>query len=279
MCVSVVIPSYDRPGILPFAVKSVLNQPEVVQIIIVIDGDASLYKNFILEYENNPKINIIANGKRRYSAGARNIGIENCKGKYILFIDDDIIIENGFIKQALKTMKKFGADAVGGSVLLPGQSHLNIPFFDWKTLNVKANSMHSTQVVPYTTTITLWKRWVFDKGVRFPFYKTNGYREESDLGVQALKLGCKIVYEPSCISRHNHQNYGGGQWSKGKIKWYFYSVYNNYLFLQKHYSFLKKKYSLKRGRFTVFILMALRNLSLFVPRKVKEIIKRKIYAI
>lgn len=275
MCISVVIPTFGRPGKLPDAIKSVLNEPKIIQVIVVIDGNSEEYQDFITKNKNNERIQFIADDIRRFSAGARNLGIEHCKGKYILFIDDDIILEPDFVKNALKTMDEFKCDAVGGCVLLPQHNHINKPFFDWKTLKVRSNSSQGPEIVPYTTTITLWKRWVFDKGVRFPFYKINGYREESDLGVQALKLNAIIVYEPNCISRHDHQNYGGGQWSKGKLKWYFYSIYNNYLFLNKHYKFLKDKYSLKKPLLLFCFYIAIRNLTLFIPINFKKMLRKK----
>lgn len=89
--VSVVIPSYNRFDYLKNAIKSVKDQTyKNFEIIVVNDNsdDQRYYKNNILD---NTKI--IHSGKNENDHNGpgkvRNIGIEEAKGKFIAFLDDD----------------------------------------------------------------------------------------------------------------------------------------------------------------------------------------------
>ena len=90
--VSVIIPTYNRPHTIERAIKSVLNQTYQNIELIVIDDNA---KNKQARIETSkilqkyPSIKYIKNTKNLGGARTRNVGIENAKGKYIAFLDDD----------------------------------------------------------------------------------------------------------------------------------------------------------------------------------------------
>lgn len=89
MLVSVIIPTYNRPQLLKRAIKSILNQQNVnFEIIVVNDFGDDL--NLLLEcFNNDPRIKLLSNTRKKGANGARNSGILNSKGDYIAFLDDD----------------------------------------------------------------------------------------------------------------------------------------------------------------------------------------------
>lgn len=94
--VSVVIPTYKRPGMLGRAIDSVLNQSyQNIEIIVVDDnnsGDVSRKDTEVFmedRYNNQPKVTYLKHEKNKGGSAARNTGITNSNGEYISFLDDD----------------------------------------------------------------------------------------------------------------------------------------------------------------------------------------------
>src|SRR5687768_3146869 len=84
--VSVIIPSYNHGNYLGRAVESVLAQTyKNTEIIVVDDGSVDNTKHVAQSF---PGVKYVYQHNQGLSA-ARNTGIENSKGKYLLFLDAD----------------------------------------------------------------------------------------------------------------------------------------------------------------------------------------------
>lgn len=87
--VSVVIPTHNRPELLPRAVQSVLKQTfQDFEIIIVDDGSTTPAKQALRAF-SDPRICIIRHEQSRGGGATRNSGIEVAQGEFIVFLDDD----------------------------------------------------------------------------------------------------------------------------------------------------------------------------------------------
>lgn len=87
--VSVIIPTCNRPRLLPTAIRSVLGQTFRDLELVVVD-DAS--DDCVIEIVNafkDERVRLIRHDSRRGGAAARNTGIRNSCGEYIAFLDDD----------------------------------------------------------------------------------------------------------------------------------------------------------------------------------------------
>ena len=93
--VSVIIPTYKRPNVLPRSINSVLNQSyDNFEIIVVDDnfaGSDERKKTEIImkQYLENSKVIYIQHPDNRNGSAARNTGFGISRGKYIMFLDDD----------------------------------------------------------------------------------------------------------------------------------------------------------------------------------------------
>jgi glycosyltransferase involved in cell wall biosynthesis len=89
--VSVIIPTYNRSDLLSRAIRSVLNQTyRNFELIIVDDGSTDNTKQIVGEYQKKDKrIIYIWEKNSGGPAKPKNTGIQNSKGKYIAFLDDD----------------------------------------------------------------------------------------------------------------------------------------------------------------------------------------------
>ena len=85
--ISVILPTFNRAGVLPRAIDSVLAQSyKSIELIVVDDGSTDDTRQVLERYGN--KLICIKQHNRGVSA-ARNTGIRISKGKYLAFIDSD----------------------------------------------------------------------------------------------------------------------------------------------------------------------------------------------
>ncbi|PXW69288.1 glycosyl transferase family 2 [Loktanella sp. PT4BL] len=86
---SIIIPTYNRPSILPRAVASALVAcPESAEIIVV-DDRSNTAQTALISMSGDPRLRIVANDGDKGAAGARNFGVSIARGDIILFLDDD----------------------------------------------------------------------------------------------------------------------------------------------------------------------------------------------
>lgn len=85
--VSVIIPTYNRPEFLRKAIASVRAQEGVDTEIIVVD-DAS-EQDLTTEFEDQADITYLRNEKNCGGGYSRNRGLEEARGEFVNFLDDD----------------------------------------------------------------------------------------------------------------------------------------------------------------------------------------------
>lgn len=82
---SIIIPTYNRPHLLPQAVESALNQTLQDVEVIVVD-DASTEPIALPEH---PRLQVVRLPSNRGGAAARNVGAQIARGRWIAYLDDD----------------------------------------------------------------------------------------------------------------------------------------------------------------------------------------------
>ncbi len=86
--------------------SSVLAQTYPNIEILVIDNASSDNSAKIVKSLRSPKIKLIENKRNFGFAGAHNQGIEKTKGKYILCLNQDVILDKNFVARAVQILKK-----------------------------------------------------------------------------------------------------------------------------------------------------------------------------
>ena len=104
--VSVIIPCYNQGQFVDEAVNSVLAQSyQDFEIIVVNDGSTDAFTTTLLSRYLKPKTQVITT-ENRGLAGARNTGISEAKGKYILPLDADDFIEPHYMENAVSVLEQ-----------------------------------------------------------------------------------------------------------------------------------------------------------------------------
>lgn len=107
--VSIIIPVYNASSTLQRCVESIINNDyKNIEIILIDDcsKDSSLEVCKLLsdKYDN---VLYYHNDINKGVSFTRNVGLKNCKGKYVLFIDSDDYVENDYISSLLNMKIKY----------------------------------------------------------------------------------------------------------------------------------------------------------------------------
>jgi glycosyltransferase involved in cell wall biosynthesis len=104
--VSVIIPIYNYGSQFERAINSVFESTyKNIQIVIVDDGSSDIYvKNKLNSIVENPSIRLIKQSNSGPSS-ARNNGIKNCDGEFILPLDADDSIHPDYIQSCVNILK------------------------------------------------------------------------------------------------------------------------------------------------------------------------------
>lgn len=119
--ISVVISTYKREKELIRAIDSVLAQTyKNIEIIVVDDNGKNnefqiKTEKIMRNYSQHRNIKYIPNEKNLGGALARNVGIENCNGEYIAFLDDD---DQYYENKLKKQIQLFNLDKSGDLALV-----------------------------------------------------------------------------------------------------------------------------------------------------------------
>ena len=103
---SVVIPTYERPDDLRICLNSLSKEFQPVSHtyeIIVTDDSKSDESRKMVEKEL-PDVSW-GKGKQNGPAGNRNAGVDRAKGEWIVFLDDDCIAQEGYLKAYAKAIR------------------------------------------------------------------------------------------------------------------------------------------------------------------------------
>lgn len=134
--VSIIIPCFNMGDFLSETLQSVeqVIDPEIHEVIIVNDGSTDPHTLDILSANKQHRVIHKENGGL---ASARNAGITNAKAKYLLFLDADNLLTEGYLKQGVEVLSQHPEiDIVYGEsdIIGDGSGQLFTKPFDLQTL-------------------------------------------------------------------------------------------------------------------------------------------------
>lgn len=218
---SVIIPVYNHEDILEATLDSMVYQVTKYQyeIILVDDGSNEETKTILKKYEKNEKCRVIYQ-KNQGIAGARNTGLNNAVGKYVMFMDCDDIVSNQIIEKLLDNAYCDNSDIVIGSYRLVKEKNRKILsskeyIYPQELLN-NHSSENNIMSLPGYPWGKIYKRTLFEN-VRF----FTGYWYEDSIIQFLLYRECKkFTYVPEVVYDYKwyEKNFSKIQNSVGNIK-------------------------------------------------------------
>ena len=109
--ISIIVPVYHVEKYLRRALDSILTQTfPNFELILINDGGNEEESAICKEYtEKDDRIVYLSQANQGQSA-ARNRGLDQCRGNWIMFVDSDDWVSNGFCEKALHSVLDSGAD-------------------------------------------------------------------------------------------------------------------------------------------------------------------------
>lgn len=101
--ISIIIPVYNVEKYLHECLDSIINQTFTdIEIICVDDGSTDKSSEILEEYEQKDKRFTVISQPNKGVSAARNRGMQQAKGKYIMFVDSDDWLAHNACEQAYK---------------------------------------------------------------------------------------------------------------------------------------------------------------------------------
>ncbi|MBN1190748.1 MAG: glycosyltransferase [Dehalococcoidales bacterium] len=184
------------------------------EIIVVVDGNAVLYKKIIAEYGSRDTTRVILLEKNMGISAARNAGIREAKGDVIAFIDDDAVAGKDWLKELSRVYRDYQAIAAGGKILPdwtkgPGPDYFPEELF-W-LVGVTNTGFADEKIVEVRNTFgpnMSFRKEVFQKaGLFSSVFGFSGVSlvqaEEPEMALRMKKhFGRGVIYNPGAIVYH-----------------------------------------------------------------------------
>ena len=87
--VSVIVPTFRRPDLVPRAVTSALAQTvRAIEVIVVVDGRDRETVAVLAQFRDS-RLHVVVPPRHLGNADARNVGVEHARARWVAFLDDD----------------------------------------------------------------------------------------------------------------------------------------------------------------------------------------------
>ena len=111
---SFVIPVYNRPNEIDELLQSLTTQSyKDFEVVVVEDGSSVLCKEIVEKYSQC--LNVTYYFKQNSGPGkSRNYGVERAVGEYVIILDSDVVLPDGYLQAVDTELKLNPCDAFGG---------------------------------------------------------------------------------------------------------------------------------------------------------------------
>jgi glycosyltransferase involved in cell wall biosynthesis len=209
---SVVIPTYQRPDTLGRVLEALGRQADAPEFEVVVVDDGSRDGTAqVLRSVSPPYSFRFFRQENAGPAAARNRGVEEARGRYILFLGDDIVPEERLLSvhaKAQEEPRSFPA-AVLGYTTWPRERKVS-PFLhhiNEHGLQFGYALIEDSESVPfnffYTSNISLPRALLLSAGL-FDTTFPHAAWEDIEVAYRMMKMGMRIVYRPGAVARHYH---------------------------------------------------------------------------
>lgn len=207
MLFSIIIPVYNRPHEVKELLESLFHQNYRDFEVIVVEDGSSVSSWEVVE-KFTTKLDVHYFSKSNSGPGqARNYGAERAKGEYLIILDSDVIVPQGYFEAICKELDSEPADAFGGpdradESFTPMQKAINYSMTSFFTTGgIRGGKNKMDKFYPRS----------FNMGVRRTVYEALGgfskmrFGEDIDFSIRIFKAGYRCRLFPDAWVFHKRR--------------------------------------------------------------------------
>ncbi len=223
--VSIIILNYNGEEFLENCLESIFRETKQDYEVIVVDNNSpdKSGEKFSKKYQ---ECNFILNNQNVGVSEGLNIGIRNAKGKFIVLLNNDLIVAPKWLDYLFEAYQKKGEGLYqpkflkmrDKSIIDSAGNLINIFGFGFSREKGKKDLLQYNEIEEIgfaAGTCLFCSKEIFDKVGLFD-EKLFAYNEDLDLGWRARLLNYKSYYIPKSVVYH----YGSAQWKWSGEKFY-----------------------------------------------------------
>jgi GT2 family glycosyltransferase len=204
---SIIVPVYNRPDEVDELLDSLTRQTEKdFEVVIVEDGSQKDCRSVVESY--GEKLNVVYYAKTNSGPGqSRNYGAERAKGEFLIILDSDVVLPEGYLTAISAELDREPAEAFGG----PDRSHSS--FTDTqKAISYSMTSFFTTGGIRGgKKKLDKFYPRSFNMGIRRDIYQRLGgfspmrFGEDIDFSIRIFKAGCRCRLFPEAWVWHKRR--------------------------------------------------------------------------
>lgn len=198
---SFIVPVYNTEKYLKKCLDSLVNQTyKDFEIIIVNDGSTDNSINIINEYSKKYKNIKVINQKNGGLSHARNEGVKNANGKYILFVDSDDYVETELLNEVDKKIDD--VDLLRFQIITENENYQLMKIYKEKEFN-SLNGYEAIKIISnYFFVEPAWC-YVYNK----EFYLKNKFEFTKGVYHEDFGLLPYVIYKAKSVKSINYIGY------------------------------------------------------------------------
>jgi glycosyltransferase involved in cell wall biosynthesis/peptidoglycan/xylan/chitin deacetylase (PgdA/CDA1 family) len=207
---SIIIPTYNRAERLRACLQALTLQTRPstdFEVIVVVDGSSDGTRAMLASLSVPFPLTVLWQANQGQNV-ARNRGVDVARGRYLLFLDDDIVAEPALVAEHVRVQRS------GERVVGIGQIAITLPRkADWFTRRFAEGWREHYEELNRNEKLPTW----FDcyggnmSVARSTFLEVNGFAEDVrrshdiELGYRLMEGGASFVYVPGAVGRQDER--------------------------------------------------------------------------
>lgn len=222
--VTIIVPIYNVEKYLRKSIESTINQTyENIEVILIDDGSTDNSGIICEEYQKlDSRVKVIHKENGGLSS-ARNVGLDNCTGRFIMFLDSDDFLELDAVEKMCKEIQTKEADYVIGNYINCTEEgeKWDKPYFDLQKYNPFKLDINDYQnsffIMNSSVCNKIFRKEFIDKlNLRFIV----GLPAEDAIFTTYCFINSKKVYYTQCIVFNYRQRKSGSISSNCSVKYF-----------------------------------------------------------